>query len=52
MLQMVELQLKKNTNPTQVKGLLIMSENLQETLSLLEKNGNIKAQLLKLFASY
>lgn len=52
MLQMVELQLKKNTQPVQLKNLIAMSESLQTALSLLEKNGNIKAQLLKLFASY
>lgn len=52
MLHMVSHQLKRNSEPQTMQRWLSLSQALEEALTQLTHNGNVKAQLLKLFISY
>lgn len=49
---MASLQLKKSASESQAQRWLVLSQALETTLQQLVANGNVKAQLLKLFTSY
>ncbi len=51
MLNMVSIQLKKSSHQA-LERWIMLSQLLEEALQHLKHNGNIKAQLLKLFSSY
>lgn len=52
MQHMASLQLKKSTTESQTRRWLTLSQALETALQHLAANGNLKAQLLKLFTSY
>lgn len=52
MMGMVHLQLRKACEPATLRHWLALSNALEQTARQIANNGNVKAQLLRLFASY
>jgi hypothetical protein len=52
MLRIVSLQLARSDKPQETKRWVTLADALEDTLLQLARNGNVKAQLLKLFTSY